>query len=41
MANMNRTRGRVLVVGLPPEPSVARTSAYDSLVAGRRALRSA
>lgn len=33
--------GRVLLVGLPPEPSAAQTAAYDWLVVGRRALRGA
>lgn len=32
-------RGRVLLVGLPPEPSSAQTATYDWLVGGRRALR--
>lgn len=33
--------GRVLLVGLPPQPSAAQTATYDWLVAGRRALRGA
>lgn len=33
--------GRVLLVGLPPEPSDAQLATHDWLVAGRRALRGA